>query len=471
MPRLWTPPARELTPNTSLGFEVCDFARDVLGIELLPWQEFLFIHGLELKPDGSYRFRTVLVLVARQAGKTTALKVLALWRLVLDGARMVLGTSTSLDYARESWEGAVELARGSPGLAAEFAWPERRTNGEQTLSTLDGARYKIGTASRRGGRSLSVDLLILDELREHRTWDAWSASSKTTNARPRGQRWALSNMGDDGSVVLNHLQAKALRRLETGEGDDSLAIFEWSAPPGCDTADRSVWPMANPSLGYTIAEETLASDLATDSEDVFRTEVLCQRVTSLEPRPIDPVLWATLARKRRPKLIGSPVFCLDVTPSLHMASIGAAQLTARGVPFVDLADHREGSAWLVARCVQLRERNPGARWMALATGAVAAVLPALLKAGIEPEMVSATDMGKACVYLQKATGEATLLHSGDPLFAVALKGAVARPIGEGLWLWGWRKSTADLSPIAVATGALWGLAGEGNLDPDETGFY
>jgi len=455
-----------LTPESSLGFEVCDFARDVLGIELLPWQEWLFIHGLELKPDGSYRFRTVLVLVARQNGKTTALMVLALWRLVMDAARLVLGTSTNLDYARESWLKATELAwgpAGSPGFAGvpelegEFTIP-RYANGEQTLSTVDGARYKIGTATRRGGRSLAVDLLILDELREHRTWDAWSASSKTTNARPRGQRWALSNMGDDGSVVLNHLQAQALGTLEMGEGDDSLGIFEWSAPDGCDPADRSVWPLANPALGHTILEETLAADLATDPPDVFLTEVLCRRVPNLAPRPIDPSSWASLARKRRPKLTGGPVFCLAVNPSLSWASIGVAQFTARGLPYLDLADRREGSEWLTSYAVDLKKRYRGAKFYALATGAIAAELPALMKAGIDPEMLSATDMGKACVHLQKLTAEAGLVHSGDPLFTDALSGAVARPIGEGLWIWGWRKSTADLSPMEATTGALWGLA-------------
>jgi hypothetical protein len=462
-----------LTPETSLGFEVCDFARDVLGIELLPWQEWLFIHGLELKSDGSYRFRTVLVLVARQNGKTTALMVLALWRLVMDEARLVLGTSTNLDYARESWLKATELAwgpagssgfAGVPELDGEFTIP-RYANGEQTLSTMDGARYKIGTATRRGGRSLAVDLLILDELREHRTWDAWSASSKTTNARPRGQRWALSNMGDDGSVVLNHLQAQALRTLETGEGDDSLAIFEWSAPDGCDPADRSVWPLANPALGHTILEETLAADLATDPPDVFLTEVLCRRVANLAPKPIDPGLWATLARKRRPKLVGDPVFCLDVTPSLHMASIAGAQMTARGLPYLDLSDHREGTEWLVPRVIKLKNDYPDAKFYALATGAIAGTtLSALIKAGIEPEMLSATDMGKACVHLQKITGERKLVHSGLAKFEDALNGAVARPIGEGLWIWGWRKSTADLSPIAAATGALWGLAQQVDYD-------
>lgn len=455
VPRLWTPPLRELTPETSLGFEVCVFARDVLGIELLPWQEWLVIHGLELKPDGSYRFRTVLVLVARQNGKTTLLKVIALWRLIMDGARMVLGTSTNLDYARESWEGAVELAKGSEDLAAEFVWPERRANGEQTLTTLNGARYKIGTATRRGGRSLSVDLLILDELREHRTWEAWSASSKTTNARPRGQRWALSNMGDDGSVVLNHLQAKALERLGHADEDDpldSLAIFEWSAPEGCDVADRSVWPLANPAMGHTIAEDTLAADLATDSEGVFRTEVLCQRVSSLEPKPISAVAWDACAIDM-PEPPPHPVFFLDASPGLGSASICVAGMNG-GKPHLELADYRSGADWLVARAVDLAGRHSGAPFAWLSTGQVTSLREEFKAAGIEPHEFTGPEMGRACGHLQKLVTDQAVTHSGDALFAQALAVAVKRDIGDDLWTWSRRKS-GDISPLVSATGAAW----------------
>src|SRR4030095_11063979 len=208
-PRLWTRPLRELTPETTLGFEVIAFSENILGIDLLPWQKWLFIHGLELKPDGTYRFRTILTLVARQNGKTTALNILTLCRLIMDDARVVLGTSTNLEYARRSWQLTVDLARSTPLIMDEFKWPESRKDGRESLYTKDGAFYAIATASRTGGRSLSVDLLILDEIREHKTWAAWSASSKTTNARLRGQRWAISNMGDDSSVVLNHLREKA----------------------------------------------------------------------------------------------------------------------------------------------------------------------------------------------------------------------------------------------------------------------
>jgi hypothetical protein len=36
VPRLFTPPVRELTPETSRGFEAIRFAEEVLGLEPMP---------------------------------------------------------------------------------------------------------------------------------------------------------------------------------------------------------------------------------------------------------------------------------------------------------------------------------------------------------------------------------------------------------------------------------------------------
>src|SRR5690606_28433772 len=78
-PRLYTEPACKLTRRTTLGFEAIAFAEDMLGMTLLPWQQWWLKHALELEPGGSFRYRTVLTLVARQNGKTTLLKALALY--------------------------------------------------------------------------------------------------------------------------------------------------------------------------------------------------------------------------------------------------------------------------------------------------------------------------------------------------------------------------------------------------------
>jgi len=110
-PRLWTRPLRELTPETTLGFQAVEFAEGVLGLTLLPWQRWWLLHALELRPDGGFRFRTILTCVARQNGKTHLLKIVSLFFMFMGRARLILGAAQSLDIAKEAWQGAVDLAR------------------------------------------------------------------------------------------------------------------------------------------------------------------------------------------------------------------------------------------------------------------------------------------------------------------------------------------------------------------------
>lgn len=335
-PRLWTRPlvagpagpcgcGCALTPATSLGFQAVLFAEDVLGLGLHPWQRWWLIHALELRPDGRFRFRVILTLVARQNGKTHLLKILALFFLfVVDQRTLVLGVAQSLDIAMEAWSGSVELAESVDDLAAEVA-DVRRANGQNCLTLAEGSRYRIAAATRGAGRGLSVDLLVLDELREHRTTAAWAALSKTTSARPNPLTVGISNAGDDQSVVLNGLRSTGLAGT-----DDTLGVFEWSAPDGSELDDRAGWAQANPSLGHPhgISEAAIQSAMNTDPPAVFRTETLCQRVDALDAA-VDLPSWGALAD---PQGSLGPVrdrvaACLDVSlDGAHVTLAGAAVL-------------------------------------------------------------------------------------------------------------------------------------------------
>ena len=110
-PRLWTPPlvtgpagpcgcGCALTPETSYGFDVVTFAAVVLRRPLDPWQRWLVIHAGELLADGRPRFRRVLVIVARQNGKTEVCVVLALFWLFVEAVGLVLLAAVSLGAIR-----------------------------------------------------------------------------------------------------------------------------------------------------------------------------------------------------------------------------------------------------------------------------------------------------------------------------------------------------------------------------------
>lgn len=386
-PRIFTPPLRELTPKTSLGFSAIDFATDVLQVDLFPWQRWLLIHALELREEGGFRFRNVVVLVARQNGKSTLSQVLALWFMYVYGYDLVLGTAQDLDTAEEVWQGAVDLVTETDlddqPLRPELFELHQRTvlvNGKKSLELKTGARYKAKAASRRSGRGLSGDLVMLDELREHQNWDAWGAITKTTMARDEAMVWALSNAGDSLSVVLAYLRQMAHAALgdpdginrddspviesedadeiELDEDDDSLGIFEWSAPPGCDIWDRDGWAQANPSLGYKISERTVASAAKTDPDAIFRTEVLCQWVDNLQVAALDVARWSSLADPSATRA-GSPVYAVAVTPNRSWSAIYVAWRRPDGHAQLVLAEYRPSTDWVSERLATLRSEWHG----------------------------------------------------------------------------------------------------------------
>ena len=166
--RVFTPPLRDLVPTlrdaagniiraaTSDGFSVIEFAEGVLKLRLLPWQKWLLVHALELLPNGRYRFRYVVLLVARQNGKSTVSQVLALWWLYVGGRLGVLGVAQDLGTAEEIWEDAVDLAESVPALQSEILKVWRR-NGKKELvlrksfaePTRRGAAWKVKAAGHR----------------------------------------------------------------------------------------------------------------------------------------------------------------------------------------------------------------------------------------------------------------------------------------------------------------------------------
>jgi phage terminase large subunit-like protein len=210
-PRLYTPPKRDLeAPGASYGHDVIRFSEQVLKQPLDPWQEWAVIHGGELDPDGRPRLRQILVLVARQNGKTTLLAHLALFWLFVEKQPRVHGLSADLSRARESWRLAVKLAQHTPALARQIAGV-RLANSQETLETTSGCRYTIGAASPAAARGLTVNRLIIDELREHKTWEAYNAAMPAMAAVPDAQAWLVTTQGDDRSVVLHALREQALK--------------------------------------------------------------------------------------------------------------------------------------------------------------------------------------------------------------------------------------------------------------------
>jgi hypothetical protein len=361
-PRLWTPELRELDPTTSYGFDLIDFA-ELIGLPLDPWEQWAAIHLGELLADGRPRFRQVLVLVARQNGKTTLAKVLILYWQFVDQVPLILATSTVREYARQVWADVCEMATTHPVLSGDLGPdPIRKSNGQEALITAAGSTYSFAAANRRAGRSLTVHRALLDELREHRQFDAFNAVANAMNAVRDAQLVAISNQGDDQSVVLDALRLPALQYIETGSGDPRLGLLEWSAPDGADPEDPAAIAAANPNLGHRIDLDALVgagarAKLAGGEELTgHRTEVLCQRVAVLDPA-IEPAAWvegATTAPTDLAQHRLKVALCFDV-------SLNGMSATALVAAVIDGKVHVEvAGAWTGIGCTRaLRTELPG----------------------------------------------------------------------------------------------------------------
>lgn len=468
-PRLYTAPLRELTPETSLGFEAIEFCEAVVGIELLPWQRWWLVHAMELNEDGRFRFRTVLTMVARQNGKTVLMKLLALWKMYMGHAREVLGTAQTLSVARDTWLECIDLVKEVDDLEAELAGNPRMANGQEDFRLVNGSRYRIVAANRRAGRSKSIDLLLPDEIREWLDFDAWGALSKTTSARPNSQILAFSNAGDHRSVVLKTLRSSGLSRKNR-----TIALFEWSAPEGCQLDDRDAWAQANPSLGYTMTEESIEASLDTDPAPVFRTEVLCQEVESLE-EALDLTAWKVMADDQyKIGNLDKPRVVLGVDVSIdgaHVALVAAAE-SPDGLIYVEPV-----AGWESTEAARLGtgsgpDRYPSlSEWIALVkpvaiawlpggpAGAIAVDIRGLQGKNkfddeIEPHVkdVSGVAVKEACQGLAELVAARGVAHPGDPMLDAHVAGAQRMDQADG-WRFA-RRGAAPISGVYAAAAAV-----------------
>lgn len=406
-PRLFTPPLSELTPETSMGFDVIEWLENDLEQTLYPHQKWLYIHALEYQPGTTLlRFRHVLCLMARRNAKTHSLTFLTAYQMT-HGVSSVLNSSASLDTARESFLDLENLFADYPEVFGPVK--ARHVNGQLEINLLKfRSRYKLVPANRRGGRGLNAGLAVADEIREMRDWESYSALEPTTIAVENSQFWMLSNAGDLQSIVLNSVRARAL------EGTDPhLFIAEWSAPDKCQLDDRFAWAQANPLMNRMWDESSLEASLNKPASE-FRVENLCMSVPSLsEAIPaqawadcIDPIPFTKEQRSRT-------VLGIDISPDGQQISVVAAvkltdlRIRVEGVAIYQSSQHmRQELPDLIARIRPLK-----LAWFPESCGAIATDLKALKM----NEELSGRAVSHACAELADLVKAGRIAHAGDPV--------------------------------------------------------
>lgn len=253
--------------------------------------------------------------------------------------------------------------------------------------------------------------------------------------------------------------------MEPGEEmlDDTLAIFEWSAPPDAELNDREAWAQSNPSLGFgMLTERALKSAYSTDPADVFKTECLCQWVTASVTPPFPADAWEAGKDEKSSFAPDAEIFYgVDVSADRLKTAICACGLRSDRSWHGELAAYRSGTAWIEGwfrngAAVQLMKVALQGR------GAPVSAFAEILNAidGVTVIECSGRDVAAWSGRMWDAVAscdedsesDATPIHHrSQPALDLAAQIAATRPMGDGAWAWDRNKSLEDISPLVALT--------------------
>ena len=434
----------------------------LLGWPFFPWQCHVSDVAGEYHPGSKIPvYRTVGVAVARQNGKTT-LVCSRIARQLIPPRQTVAYTAQDRGLARMKWQEHVDLLMSTP-FADRVAHVDR-TNHREMLVMDNGSRYlPVTPSSRKAGRSLSIDLAIIDEAHAQEDMGVVSGIQPAMAARAHAQIWLLSNAGDFRSTLWRHYTS--LGRMEVDNPASSMCWIEYAADPEADVFDRQAWVDANPSMGFPggVLEAALSDGALTMPRDQFFREHLNVWLDADATTGIDPVTWA--ACRNDEVMPGFEVSLgLDFTPERDRGALLVAGIVeARPGDLVCALEVIEAGSdldKLVARAAEIANR-----WNALIVidrgSPAASTIPALERltaidgGGHRVRLISLTDLVRACGDFHDAAVHAQLSHRGDYRLTDAVASATKRKVGDA-WTWQ-RRGHGDITPLVAATLARWGV--------------
>lgn len=227
-------------------------------IRLEPWQQFVLwsLFGWK-RADGTRRFRTAYLEVARKNGKTLLAAGIGLYLMLLDGepGAEVYAAATKRDQAKIAHGDATQMVRNSPHL-------------QQKISVFRDNLHVVDTASKF--EPLSADYNSLDGLNGHgiiadelHAWSGdklWGVLKTSMSARRQPLMLAITTAGIDAQSIC-YTQRDYVARILTGviEDDAYFGIIytldvkrDWPELDADDNwQDEANWVKANPNIGVS----------------------------------------------------------------------------------------------------------------------------------------------------------------------------------------------------------------------------
>lgn len=248
-------------------------------------------------------------------------------------------------------------------------------------------------------------------------------------------------------------------------GDPDIGGLDYCAPEDTpwetvedeDTA-IALLRTVHPGVGTLTTEEKMRKNWRKLGRPQFAREYLSMWPETFGTRAIDDTLWETCSLASKPARPERVAFGLAIKPGGSASAIVAAWRNGRGLAYVEVVDHRPGTAWLPQRLQELTQRYRGATvaYDDIAEGKATATEAAILKPAPRLRMQTYRETAAGCIQFMRELERGTLRHAHQIGLDVAVANAAKREVrnDQGVWLWTPAEPGADITCLDAATRAL-----------------
>lgn len=225
-------------------------------IRLEPWQQFVVGSAFGWKrADGTRRYRSVYLEVAKKNGKTLLAAGVGIILAFFDGeaGAEVYSIATKRDQAKLVWNDADRMVQKNPGLSKRIRSFALSLTDESSASFF----RPLGRDSGESEQGVNAHGAIIDELHVLDDRDPIENIETATSARRQPMIWKITTAGVKRESVWAEERADAVAVVEGRATDDSMLVLVYTLDEGDDPFDEEVWPKSNPNLGVSVNVDTL----------------------------------------------------------------------------------------------------------------------------------------------------------------------------------------------------------------------
>ena len=452
-PARWTKPLSEnFESDADRLLQVVDLAyRDMDnpdGIKLDEWQVWLLRHLLERYPidhpnpdlAGRLRYRSCVVSVPRQSGKSLIGAILGLWGVAMrNGQSLSLASNT--EQAMVIYSRVLQTIMGNPELKEMF----KKTTERRGIVSADGlSRYDVRPAKESSLQGLRVDTVLADELH---IWKKgmWTAVIQGTAASPDGIVIGITTAGDATSETLIDLYKQGERSVNGDPALERFGFFCWEAPEGSEI-DGDAILASNPAVECgRIPLERVLGDLATIPEHEARRYRLNQFISGVSESWLPMPVFHANAGHGIGDLSGS-VLSVSVNAKLDFGTIAAAKKNGDKIETELVASLVNPSENRLYDLLTTLYKKHGCSAIVIDGNSMPSLQKRLKNSSYPLWQLWSKEVAAACSTTFALFQQNKIEHANDPLLIAQTPRGVARYVGEN-WYLSRKASLGDIDSV------------------------